>query len=140
MPVLEHTYVRESVVRAVRDMEYCVSLDLGLRAPGEMPWTPIRFVEPTALCRRGRVYGTFNPATFEIELRRDACEATAAQTVAHELRHLWQRLTWTPEALRDKELKEADCRRYEREAMNRFWNAHRYWQRPERAIGVKEAA
>lgn len=136
MPVVDRTYVRDTVVRAVENMEWSVTLDLGLRAPGQVPWTEIRFVPGHKLSRKRRVWGTFSPTCYGIELATRMGEAMAAETCAHELRHLWQRLNWDAQALGDMELKEADCDWYQWRAMERFWNPYKIFQRPERALGI----
>lgn len=130
--------VRPSVVRATENMLWSVTLDLNLRRPGEVPWMSIAFVHREKIGRK--VYGTFNPVTLAIELTHTMAEATAAETVAHELRHLWQVLNWPAEKLRSKVTKERDCEQYEIHAMNRFWNPYLVFGGPERALGMTRAA
>lgn len=119
-------FVSRRTIRAATDMLWSVTLDLELRRPGEVPWMSVTFVMRRDLNERGHTYGTFNPRTFEIKLRHDLQPEEAAETVAHECRHLWQYINLRREQFRDKPYIEADCRWYEREAVRRFFDPEQY--------------
>ncbi|MEX2400558.1 MAG: DUF6782 family putative metallopeptidase [Rhodothermales bacterium] len=120
--MIRRTYTNPYVALAAEDMAWWVSLDLGLRDPGEPIWITIDFVETL----EARTYGYYWPRTIHVELRREMDEYEAAATAAHELRHCWQYRHWSEEELASHERKEADCREYEEEAMRRFWSPYRH--------------
>lgn len=114
---------------AADDMLWSVTLDLGLREPGEEP-LPLEF-DP----HLGSM-GKFIPRTGRIVIRGGMDAHETALTVAHELRHAWQYKNWTVEKLLSRALKEADAERYEREAVERFFREKRYGGRPAGALGI----
>ncbi|MEZ4699250.1 MAG: DUF6782 family putative metallopeptidase [Rhodothermales bacterium] len=121
----------EAVYRAVEDMAWWVTLDLGLREAGDPLPIPIAFWKRERIAdvvrRQGGqgkgTIGLYWPDEDRITICDDLTPREAATVTAHELRHAWQYRHWNAVSIAETSAIERDARAYERQAVGRFYQA-----------------
>lgn len=119
--------------RIARLMKYLCRDDLGL-GPQFSP--PIEWAAPSDLETSASAYGEMtgrqdDPSTLKVRVSRDVSAEKAAETVAHEYRHLWQlkQGLMSPDILQaeaEKKALEDDCREYQRKALRLYEEEYRF--------------